>query len=66
MLAKTLPVFGELFPILSYQEIGFRTMVEVCQGKIIFSWPGSSGAVKLAMEKFILPELVHLVKQLRN
>ena len=69
LLEKTLPGFGELFRTLSYQEIGSRAMASravagVCQGKLVFSLPGSSGAVKLAMEKLILPELVHLAGQL--
>ena len=68
LLEKTLPGFGELFRFLSYQEIGSRAMASravagVYQGKIIFSLPGSSNAVRLAMERLILPELVHLVKQ---
>ena len=41
-----------------------RAVAGVYQGKIIFSLPGSSNAVRLGMEKLILPELVHLVKQL--
>lgn len=69
LLDKTLPGFGELFRWLSYQEIGSRAMASravggVCQGKLVFSLPGSSNAVKLAMEKLILPELTHLVQQL--
>ncbi|HEY9660569.1 MAG TPA: MogA/MoaB family molybdenum cofactor biosynthesis protein [Allocoleopsis sp.] len=69
LLDKTLPGFGELFRWLSYQEIGSRAMASravggVCQGKLVFSLPGSSNAVRLAMEKLILPELAHLVKQL--
>lgn len=71
LLEKTLPGFGELFRWLSYQEISSRAIASravagVCRGKLIFSIPGSSNAVKLAMEKLILPELVHLVKQLGN
>ncbi len=69
LLEKTLPGFGELFRWLSYQEIGSRAIASravagVYGGKLIFSLPGSSNAVKLAMEKLILPELIHLVKQL--
>ncbi|MCU0526070.1 MAG: molybdenum cofactor biosynthesis protein MoaB [Elainella sp. Prado103] len=69
LLEKTLPGFGELFRWLSYPEIGSRAMASravagVCQGKLIFSMPGSSNAVQLAMEKLILPELAHLVRQL--
>lgn len=70
LLDKTLPGFGELFRGLSYEEIGSRAMASraiagVYQGKLIFSLPGSSNAVRLGMEKLILPELVHLVKQLQ-
>lgn len=69
LLEKTLPGFGELFRFLSYQEIGSRAIASrsvagIYQNKLIFSVPGSSNAVKLAMEKLILPELVHLVTQL--
>ncbi len=69
LLEKTLPGFGEVFRWLSYQEIGSRAIASraiagVYQSKLIFSIPGSSGAVKLAMESLILPELIHLVTQL--
>lgn len=71
LLEKTLPGFGELFRWLSYQEIGSRAIASravagTYQGKLVFSIPGSSNAVKLAVEKLILPELVHLVAQLRG
>lgn len=70
LLDKTLPGFGELFRFLSYQEIGSRSMASraiagIYQQKLIFSLPGSSKAIKLALEKLILPELNHLIKQLR-
>lgn len=70
LLEKTLPGFGELFRWLSYQEIGSRAIASravagVYQGKLIFSLPGSSNAVLLAMQKLILPELRHLVSQVR-
>ncbi|GAB4228699.1 MAG: molybdenum cofactor biosynthesis protein MoaB [Stanieria sp.] len=70
-LEKTLPGFGELFRWLSYQEIGSRAIASraiagVYQQKLIFSLPGSSNAVRLAMSKLILPELTHLVKQLQG
>lgn len=69
LLEKTLPGFGELFRFLSYQEIGSRTIASraiagVYCGKLVFSVPGSSNAVRLALEKLILPELVHLVNQI--
>ena len=70
LLEKTLPGFGELFRWLSYPEIGSRAIASraiagVYQGKLIFSLPGSSNAVQLAMERLILPELAHLVRQLQ-
>ncbi len=71
LLSKTLPGFGELFRFLSYQEIGSRAIASravagIYQQKLIFSLPGSSNAVRLAMSKLILPELVHLVSQMRK
>ncbi|NER37196.1 MAG: MogA/MoaB family molybdenum cofactor biosynthesis protein [Oscillatoria sp. SIO1A7] len=71
LLEKTLPGFGEVFRWLSYEEIGSRAIASraiagVYRSKLVFSLPGSSKAVKLAMEKLILPEVVHLVKQLRK
>lgn len=71
LLEKTLPGFGELFRLLSYEEIGSRAIASraiagIYGGKIVFSMPGSSNAVRLAMEKLILPELVHLVTQLNG
>ena len=71
LLEKTLPGFGELFRFLSYQDIGSRAIASratagVYQSKLIFSLPGSANAVKLAMSELILPELNHLVKQLKQ
>jgi len=69
LLEKTLPGFGEVFRWLSYQDIGSRAIASraiagVYQNTLIFSLPGSSNAVSLAMQQLILPELQHLVKQL--
>ncbi|ANV86506.1 molybdenum cofactor biosynthesis protein B [Picosynechococcus sp. PCC 7117] len=69
-LEKTLPGFGEIFRALSYEEIGSRAIASravagTYRGMILFSLPGSTGAVRLAMEKLILPELRHLVSQLQ-
>jgi molybdenum cofactor biosynthesis protein B len=66
---KTLPGFGELFRMLSYDEIGSATMMSraaagIAGGKIVFVLPGSPKAVKLAMEKLIVPELGHMVHEL--
>jgi len=71
LLDKTLPGFGELFRWLSYQEVGSRAMASravagVYQNKLIFSLPGSTNAVRLAMEKLILPELTHLISQIKT
>ena len=69
MLEKRLDGFGQLFRMLSYQEIGSaaimtRATAGVVQGRVVFSIPGSEHAVRLAMEKLIIPELGHLVQQL--
>lgn len=71
LLEKTLPGFGELFRFLSYQEIGSRAIASravagVYQTKLVFCVPGSTNAVKLAVQQLILPELVHLVSQLKG
>ncbi len=62
---RLIPGFGELFRMLSYEEIGSaallsRAIAGLKQGRIVFVIPGSRGAVRLAMEKLILPELGHL------
>ncbi|PSN18826.1 molybdenum cofactor biosynthesis protein [filamentous cyanobacterium CCP5] len=66
LLTKTLPGFGEIFRQLSYQEIGSRAIASravagLYGNQLIFSLPGSSKAVKLAMAALILPELPHLI-----
>jgi len=71
LLEKTLPGFGELFRQLSFQEIGSRAMASravagVVQSTLVFSLPGSSKAVTLALEALILPELPHLVSLLQG
>lgn len=71
MLEKYLPGFGELFRVLSYKDIGSSAMLSratagLYQGKVIFSIPGSRGAVRLAVEALILPELSHLVGEIRK
>jgi molybdenum cofactor biosynthesis protein B len=64
-LEKTLPGFGELFRMLSYQEVGAAAMFSratagVYRGTLIFSMPGSPNAVQVALEKLIIPEINHL------
>jgi molybdenum cofactor biosynthesis protein B len=65
LLDRIVPGFGELFRQLSYQEIGSaallsRALAGLVQGRVVFVLPGSRGAVRLAMEKLILPEFGHL------
>ena len=69
LLDKRLPGFGELFRMLSYQEIGSAAMLSRAQagvraGRLVFSLPGSPAACRLALERLILPELGHLVREL--
>jgi molybdenum cofactor biosynthesis protein B len=71
LLEKVLHGFGELFRALSFQEIGAAAMlsraVAGSAGRTaVFVTPGSSGAVRLALDRLILPELAHLVGQLRR
>jgi molybdopterin adenylyltransferase len=71
MLEKTLPGFGEIFRSLSYAEIGTRSIASravagTYQNLLVFSLPGSRGAVQLGVSQIILPEMNHLVKQLRG
>ena len=71
LLEKRLEGFGEIFRMLSYQEIGPSAMLSrasagTAQGKILVSLPGSEHAVRLAMTKLLLPELGHLVRELSN
>jgi molybdenum cofactor biosynthesis protein B len=68
LLDKMLDGFGELFRFLTYQEIGTtsvmsRAMAGVARGKIVVSLPGSLGAVTLAVDKIILPEIGHMVRE---
>lgn len=71
LLEKILPGFGELFRALSYAEIGSRaissrSIAGTYRQMMIFALPGSRGAVELGLTKIILPELPHLIKQLRS
>lgn len=64
-LEKTLPGFGELFRMISYEDIGpaamfSRAAAGVYRQTLVVSMPGSSNAVKTAMEKLIIPEINHL------
>jgi molybdenum cofactor biosynthesis protein B len=71
LLDRRIDGFGELFRMLSWSEIGAASMLSravagVASGKAIFCTPGSSNAVKLAMEKLIGPELGHVVHEIRK
>ncbi|MEH7418332.1 molybdenum cofactor biosynthesis protein B [Neobacillus drentensis] len=72
LLEKEIVGFGELFRMLSYQEdigsaaILSRAIAGVVKDKGVFSTPGSTGAVKLAMSKLILPEIGHVVRELKK
>lgn len=70
-LDKRLDGFGELFRSLSYAEIGAAAMLSratggVYRGTLVLLMPGSSNAVALAMDRLILPELGHLVFEIRK
>ncbi|MFN8224404.1 MAG: molybdenum cofactor biosynthesis protein B [Gaiellales bacterium] len=69
MLEKTLPGFGELFRMLSWEQVGSAAMLSratagTFRGSVVISTPGSPKAVKLAWEKLIEPELQHLAWEL--
>lgn len=71
LLDKPLPGYGELFRMLSFQEIGAAAMLSRATGglmgrTVLLTMPGSRAAVQLAMEKLILPELGHLVREARR
>ena len=69
LFAKSIPGFGELFRMLSFQEIGSAAMLSratagiTADGLLVFALPGSSAACRLAAEKLIAPELAHLVRE---
>jgi molybdopterin adenylyltransferase len=71
LLDKRIDGFGELFRRLSYDEIGSAAMMSrACAGTIgrtaVFALPGSENAVRLALEKLILPEIGHVVRELQR
>lgn len=70
-LDRELPGFGELFRMLSYKQVGAAAMLSRASGgvarrKVVFVLPGSRRAVELGMEKLIVPELSHIVYELRK
>ena len=71
LLTKPLPGYGEVFRMLSFQEIGPAAILSRAIGgligrTIVLTMPGSPAAVRLAMEKIIVPELPHLVREARR
>lgn len=71
LLTKPLPGYGELFRMLSFQEIGPATILSRAVGglmdrTVLLTMPGSRNAVRLAMEQIILPELTHLIREARR
>jgi len=71
LLTKTMPGYGELFRMLSYDDIGPAAMLSravggVMNGVVILTMPGSTAAVQLAMGKLIVPEIGHLVFEARK
>jgi molybdopterin adenylyltransferase len=68
LLTRPLPGFGELFRMLSFAEIGAAAMLSRAVGGlmgpvVVMVMPGSKAAVRLAMERLILPELPHLIRE---
>ena len=71
LLEKRLTGFGELFRMLSYEEIGAAAMLSRAQAgvvarRVLFSLPGSPNACRLALEKLIIPELGHLLREVNR
>ncbi|MEK5498274.1 molybdenum cofactor synthesis domain-containing protein [Bacillus sp. FSL M8-0077] len=72
LFSKELPGFGEIFRMLSYTEdigsaaILSRATAGVINQKAVFATPGSTGAVRLAMTKLIIPELPHVLRELEK
>ena len=71
LLDKRLDGFGELFRMLSYQQVGPAAMLSratagVARGKVLASLPGAPAAVELAMSKLLVPELGHMVDLARG
>jgi molybdopterin adenylyltransferase len=69
LLDREIPGFGELFRMLSFQEIGSaawlsRALAGTMRGALVFVLPGSPNAVRLALDRLILPELGHAVREL--
>jgi len=71
LIEQPLPGFGELFRMLSWQQVGAGAMLSratggIASGKPIFAMPGSSKAVELGMTQLILPQVRHILYELRK
>tara|TARA_Y100001960_G_C14303420_1_gene647247 strand:+ start:140 stop:649 length:510 start_codon:yes stop_codon:yes gene_type:complete len=71
LLSRVLPGYGELFRMLSFEQVGPAAMLSRATGglmgeTVLLTMPGSPRAVELAMERIILPELCHLVREARR
>lgn len=71
LIEKRLDGFGELFRMLSYEDIGPAAMMSratagLARGRIVIALPGSEAAVRLALDRLVIPELGHLVQQARK
>lgn len=71
VIEKKIEGFGELFRILSYNEIGTAAMLTrafagIAKGKIVVCLPGSENAVEMAIRRLILPEIGHMIREARR
>lgn len=71
LLGRRLDGFGELFRALSYEQIGASAMLSracagTAAGRVVFALPGSEAAVRLAMERLVVPSLGHIVRELHK
>lgn len=71
LLTKSLPGYGEIFRWLSFEDVGPAAMLSRATGgligrTVVLTMPGSPAAVRLAMEKLIVPEIGHLVREARR
>jgi molybdenum cofactor biosynthesis protein B len=71
LLDRVIPGFGELFRVLSWEDVGSaailsRALAGLASGRVVFVLPGSRGALRLALEKLIVPELGHLAAEARK
>jgi molybdenum cofactor biosynthesis protein B len=71
LLTKRLPGFGEIFRMISYQQIGAAAMLSRATAglvgrTVVIVLPGSENAVRLALDELVVPEIGHLVREARR